>query len=295
MSTRAYTGRFAPSPTGALHLGSVIAAIGSYLDARAHQGRWLLRFDDLDTPRNEPGAVSAILNELQRLELHWDGEPWYQSRHPDHYQDALQHLTQQGYCYPCACSRKALRGGIYPGTCREGLAAGQTARSLRLRVGDIHIAFDDLIQGPYTQDLAVDSGDFIILRSDGIVAYHLATVLDDALARVNRIVRGTDLITSTPRQIYLQHCLGVDSPEYAHLPLAMNNAGSKLSKQTHAQPSSCLGAAELWRLSLDFLGQPSPPAQMHEISDLREFAVEHWRLDQVPKRQDNPLIAPCLV
>ncbi len=290
MASGAYTGRFAPSPTGVLHFGSVVAAIASYLDARAHQGRWLLRFDDLDSPRNAPGAIAAISRELRRLRLDWDGAPIYQSEHPQRYSAALKDLAARGLSYPCACSRKNLAGPVYPGTCREGLAPGRRARSRRLRVATTHIEFNDRIQGPYGRHLDREPGDFVIHRGDGIVAYHLATVLDDAAAGITRIVRGADLIASTPRQIYLQKCLDLTIPDYAHLPVAVNAAGRKLSKQTHARPSHEMDAARLWRRSLKFLGQPAPPPDRLTISALREHAVAHWRLDRVPaQRETEPM------
>ena len=282
-----YVGRYAPSPTGALHFGSVIAAIGSYLDARAHRGRWLLRIDDLDAPRTAAGAVAAILRELERLGLEWDATPEYQSEHPRRYLEALETLSARGLSYPCACSRKDLLGcRVYPGTCRQGLAPGRSAHSRRLRVGQARISFQDQIQGRCESNLALDTGDFVIHRGDGIVAYHLATVLDDAAAGVSQVVRGADLLASTARQIYLHKCLDLPIPEYAHLPVALNAAGQKLSKQTHAAPSHRLDAVELWRRSLVFLGQ-TVPANLLDLNDLRTHAVGHWHLDQVPRERET--------
>jgi len=284
-----YVGRFAPSPTGALHFGSVVAAIASYLDARTHQGRWLLRFDDLDSPRNAPGAIASITRELERLGLDWDGTPVYQSEHPQRYHKALNELAAKGLSYPCACSRKDLGGAVYPGTCRNGLAPGRTGRSRRLRVADTRIEFTDRIQGLYTRVLGIDPGDFIIHRADGIIAYHLATVLDDAEAGITHVVRGADLIASTPRQIYLQKCLGLAIPDYAHLPIAVNSAGRKLSKQTQARPSHEMDATTLWRQSLAFLGQPEPPPALQTVSSLCEHGLAHWRPDRVPLQRETEL------
>lgn len=282
MPSGVYVGRFAPSPSGPLHFGSIVAAIGSYLDARAHQGRWLLRFDDLDGPRNVPGSSDLILSELERLGLDWDAAPVYQSQHPQRYQDALEELVNQGLAYPCACSRKVLGKGIYPGTCRNGLAPGSNAHSLRMRVAQTRIEFEDRLQGRYSRHLDQDPGDFVIHRGDGIIAYHLATIVDDGEARITHIVRGADLLASTPRQIYLQNCLGLSTPKYAHLPIARHPTGQKLSKQTHAPASNTVEATQLWRQSLAHLGQPSPDPEHLSISELREYGLRHWNLGQIP-------------
>ncbi len=282
MPSDVYVGRFAPSPTGPLHFGSIVAAIGSYLDARAHQGRWLLRFDDLDGPRNVPGSSDLILSELERLGLDWDEEPVYQSQHPQRYQEALEDLVNQGLAYPCACSRKVLGNGIYPGTCRNGLAPGHNAHSLRVRVAQTRIEFEDRLQGRYSRHLGQDPGDFVIHRGDGIIAYHLATVVDDGEAGISHIVRGADLLASTPRQIYLQNCLGLSTPNYAHLPIAKHPSGQKLSKQTHARASNTVEATQLWRQSLEHLGQPTPNPEHLSINELREYGLHHWNLGQIP-------------
>ncbi len=244
-----------------------------------------MRFDDLDTPRNAPGAVQAILLELTRLGLDWDESPVYSSTDPQRYQSALDRLGIRGLAFPCACSRKDVGRGIYPGTCRNGLAPGRTAHSLRLRVADARVEFKDRVQGNYAADLDFEPGDFVILRGDGIIAYHLATVMDDAAAGVNSVVRGADLLASTPRQIYIQNCLGLPTPDYAHLPVAVNTQGQKLSKQTHAVPSHGMDAAQLWRRSLEFLGQGVPPPERATVSALREHGLRHWRLGRVPVGQ----------
>jgi glutamyl-Q tRNA(Asp) synthetase len=239
-----YIGRFAPSPTGPLHFGSLVAAIASWLDARAQEGRWLLRLEDLDKLRELPGATDDILRTLERLGLYWDGEPVFQSRRGERYAGALERL--QPHCYPCACSRREIADSslglasdgaqIYPGTCREGIAAGKAPRALRVRVPAAPVAFDDRVQGHQRQALAVDVGDFVLRRADGVVSYQLAVVVDDAAQGVTDVVRGADLLDSTARQIHLQRLLGYPTPRYLHLPVAVNAAGEKLSKQTGAAP-----------------------------------------------------------
>src|SRR5580698_7179436 len=236
-----YIGRYAPSPTGPLHFGSLMAAVGSYLDARAQGGRWLLRMEDLDPPREIPGAADGILKSLEAFGFEWDGEVLYQSRRHAAYAEAAAQLLASGAAFPCACTRKeiadsgvhGLEGPIYPGTCRHGLPPGREARALRLTAPDQVIAFEDGLQGTVSQNLARDIGDFIIRRADGVHAYQLAVVVDDAFQGVNHVVRGAELLLSTPRQLWLQELLGLTRPSYLHLPVAVNPAGEKLSKQTH--------------------------------------------------------------
>jgi len=270
-------GRFAPSPTGPLHLGSLVAALGSYLFARSAGGRWLLRMDDLDTPRVVPGVADDMLRTLEILGFHWDGEPVWQSRRGDAYAEALQRLERLerlGLIYPCGCSRgeiariaTAPHGTAeeiaYPGTCRDGLSPGKEHRSLRIRVPDEPISFSDGIAGYVEQSLAEVCGDFVIRRADGLFAYHLATVVDDAAAGVNQVVRGADLLTSTPRQIYLQRLLGMGQPDYFHLPLVTGPHGGKLSKRDSAVSLAsgrdlCREGGGLIMQALQFLGQPLP-------------------------------------
>lgn len=265
-------GRFAPSPTGPLHFGSLVAALGSYLFARSAAGRWLMRIDDLDRPRTVPGMAADMLLTLERLGFEWDGEPVWQSRRDDAYQEALERLAAAGLVYPCGCSRaeiariaSAPHGSsdelAYPGICRSGLAAGRSPRALRIRVPDFEIGFVDGILGDYRQRLPTVCGDFVVKRADGLFAYHLATVVDDAAAGVNQVVRGADLLFSTPRQIYLQEQLGCDRPAYWHLPLVTAPDGSKLSKRDSAV--SLAAGRDLHRdggalllAALQFLGQP---------------------------------------
>jgi glutamyl-Q tRNA(Asp) synthetase len=240
-----YVGRFAPSPTGRLHPGSLVAAVASYLDAKAHRGTWLVRIEDVDEGRSVAGAAEAILELLAALGMQWDGEVVWQSRRKHLYQAASERL--QGHAYPCGCNRREIAdsrlglapdgAAIYPGTCRNGLAPGRVARSLRVRVpaaSDDLIAFDDRLAGHVCQRLESESGDFVLKRADGFWAYQLAVVVDDAEQGVTDVVRGADLLDSTPRQIYLQRLLGVPTPRYLHVPVVRNADGEKLSKQTGA-------------------------------------------------------------
>jgi glutamyl-Q tRNA(Asp) synthetase len=243
--SKPYLGRFAPSPTGPLHAGSLVAAVASYLDARAHHGRWLIRIEDIDEGRSVAGAAGNILAVLQALGMRSDGEVVWQSRRKHLYQAAFDRLA--AHAYPCGCNRREIvdsrlgvapdGAAIYPGTCREGLAPGRSTRSLRLRVpppGSDIITFHDRFAGTVSQQLASESGDFVLKRADGYWAYQLAVVVDDADQGVTDIVRGADLLDSTPRQIYLQRLLGLPTPRYLHLPVLRNAAGEKLSKQTGA-------------------------------------------------------------
>ncbi|WP_332854588.1 tRNA glutamyl-Q(34) synthetase GluQRS [Duganella sp. S19_KUP01_CR8] len=245
-----YLGRFAPSPTGPLHIGSLVAAMASYLDAKVHHGQWLVRIEDVDGDRNVAGADEHILASLQRCGMHWDGDVTWQSRRTDLYQQALRQLGE--LVYPCGCSRKEIADSqlsltgrqaqalIYPGTCRHGLAPGKSARALRLKVPQAPqsphcvLRFEDRWAGPVSQDLTDDVGDFVIKRADGFWAYQLAVVVDDGAQGITDIVRGADLLDSTPRQLYLQQVLGLPRPSYLHVPVVTNELGEKLSKQTGA-------------------------------------------------------------
>jgi glutamyl-Q tRNA(Asp) synthetase len=290
-SNRSYLGRFAPSPTGPLHFGSLAAAAGSFLEARTRGGAWLLRMEDVDAPRCSQAAADDILRTLEACGFAWDGEVVWQSRRTGAYANALERLKAAGRVFPCACTRKELSDSaiapdgavIYPGTCRQGLPAGRPARAWRLRVGDARIAFDDAIQRRIDSDLANEAGDFILLRADGLFAYQLAVVVDDAAAGITHVVRGADLLASTPRQIFLQQSLGLATPAYAHLPVAVNAAGEKLSKQTRAAPVDASRPGPALFAALDFLGQRPPPELSGASPDeLWAWAMSHWRLDRVP-------------
>ena len=278
-----YRGRFAPSPTGPLHFGSLVAALGSFLDARAHRGLWFVRIDDLDRARNVAGATTSILRDLERLGLHWDQEVHYQMPRRGVYQDALESLRTRGLAYPCACSRKQVGNRPYPGTCRNGVAAGKNPRSLRLHTGNARMEIHDRIQGPFRQVLSDTVGDFVVLRGDSIPAYHLATALDDAALSITHVVRGNDLLDSTPRQVLLQQELELSTPNYAHLPVATNSKGQKLSKQTHAEPVSEHNPTRLLWAALDFLGQ-QPPNEWLDASPqaLLGEAIRNWDLARIP-------------
>ena len=266
-AVQTYLGRFAPSPTGPLHFGSLVAALASYLDARYHDGgRWLVRIEDVDEPRTVPGAADSILRCLEAYGMEWDGPVVYQSRRKDLYRAALEALGS--HAFPCGCSRVP---GIYPGTCRNGLPAGKTARAWRLRVDDNVISFVDRLRGPQTDVLAETTGDFVLLRADGYFAYQLAVVVDDADQGVTDVVRGEDLLDSTGRQILLQRLLGYPTPRYAHIPVVRDASGEKLSKQTLAPPVDERGDEATLRAALAFLRVPH--ADEWTIRDLRNCRV----------------------
>jgi glutamyl-Q tRNA(Asp) synthetase len=280
-----YKGRFAPSPTGPLHFGSLVAALGSYLDARAHGGAWLLRMEDLDPPREQPGAADAILHSLEKFGLHWDGPVLYQHTRLDAYQAAMARLLETGTAFPCACTRSeiadsgliGLEGPVYPGTCRTGLA-GRPTRAIRVRVNSASVDFNDTLQGYCSQNLEREIGDFVIRRADGYFAYQLAVVVDDAFQGITHVVRGADLLLSTPRQIHLQRLLGLPIPIYTHLPVAVNAQGEKLSKQTGAEPLHGATPGAVLIRALSFLLQ-SPPQELHGAAphELLDWAVPHWQ------------------
>ena len=283
-------GRFAPSPTGALHFGSLVAATASYLQVRQARGRWLLRIEDLDKPREQTGATAQIIQTLRAFAFEWDGEIVLQSQRQDAYYHALHQLTP--FVYACDCSRKLLQqsgrlgayGWIYPNTCRHKQLAPEHL-ALRLQTPDQVWQFTDLIRGHYAQNLAQEIGDFVILRADRIFAYQLAVVVDDAYQGVNQIVRGADLLDNTPRQLYLQHLLGFAQPTYAHVPLAIDSkTGQKLSKQNLAPALPTNKILQNLVNALRFLGQDCPPAEafthLHECWD---WAIAHWNLERVPK------------
>ena len=291
MTDTTYCGRFAPSPTGPLHFGSLVAAVGSFLDARSQGGKWLLRMEDLDPPREVPGAADDILRTLEAFGLCWDGAVSYQSARHSLYQAALDRLGQMGQTYPCGCTRKEIQthagsSGIYPGTCRGGLPPGRKARSVRLRVPDLEVSFDDRVQRTISEWLPEQSGDYILRRADGLFAYQLAVVVDDADQDITDIVRGADLLDSTCQQIALQRVLGYATPDYLHLPLVVNEHGEKLSKQTHARPVTANHAVTTLCSALRALGQPVPDdAAGCNLTDFWEQAVSSWQVERIPMTQ----------
>jgi glutamyl-Q tRNA(Asp) synthetase len=290
VASASVVGRFAPSPTGRLHFGSLLAALASHCDARSRGGRWLVRIDDLDAARVVPGMDADILRTLEAYGFAWDGEVAYQSRNLTQYEAAFARLHEGAWLYPCGCSRKdlaeaprAIDGStLYPGTCREGLPPGRTARAWRFRAEGC-VVFDDRIQGRVVEDLPREVGDFVVKRADGVFAYQLAVVIDDALGGVTDVVRGADLLGSTARQIALHRALGLPVPRYAHLPVAVDARGDKLSKQTLARPLEAAEASVRLAQALDFLGH-TPPAELRGAppAELLAWAVAHWKIDEVP-------------
>jgi glutamyl-Q tRNA(Asp) synthetase len=287
-----YRGRFAPSPTGPLHFGSLVAAVASYLAAMSHRGEWLVRIEDLDTPRVVAGAADDILHALESCGMQWDGTVMFQSTRTDAYRAALEKLRASGLVYPCACSRReiadsavsGIEGPVYPGTCRDGLAPGKTARAWRIDTRGAQFAFDDGVQGRVQQNLESDIGDFVLLRADNLFAYQLAVVVDDAEQGITDIVRGADLLDSTPRQIYLQRLLNFPTPRYCHVPVVVNAAGEKLSKQTLAAAIDPARPLPALVSALRFLGQ-EPPDSLAQAGVLEfwAWAIPNWKIDRVPR------------
>jgi glutamyl-Q tRNA(Asp) synthetase len=286
-----YRGRFAPTPSGPLHFGSIVAALGSCLEARVHGGAWHVRIDDLDPPRVVPGAAEEILRCLEALGFEWDGAVVWQSTRLAAYEAAFQKLDAAGLVYPCGCSRKEIAavartgadGPIYPGTCRTGMPYGQAVHSWRIRADGASVRFDDAVLGPQAYDIERQSGDFVLRRADGVYAFHLASAVDDAAHGMTHVVRGADLLESSARQIWLLGCLGWPVPGYAHLPVAVDAHGEKLSKQTHARPVDAARPEVLWH-ALAFLGQEPPPALLHARAPaLWAWAKGHWQLARVPR------------
>ena len=284
-----YHGRFAPSPTGPLHFGSLVAAVASWLDARAAGGRWSVRIEDVDAPRTAKGAEAAILRTLEACGLAWDGEVVRQTQRTERYAAALERLRAAGLVYGCRCSRRevadsALRGvegAVYPGTCRElGLAAAPPCAA-RFRVAPGAVAFDDRVQGRVTQDVAREVGDFVLLRRDGLYAYQLAMVVDDAEQGITDVVRGADLLASTPRQILLQRALGYPTPRYLHFPVATDARGEKLSKQNLAPALDGPAAAARLADALAFLGQPVPAGATP--AEMLAHAARRWDPARIPR------------
>ncbi|EGL53240.1 glutamyl- and glutaminyl-tRNA synthetase [Methylophaga aminisulfidivorans MP] len=288
-----YIGRYAPSPTGPLHFGSLVTAVASYLEAKTQSGKWLLRMEDLDKPREMPGAADEILRTLESYGFEWDGEVVYQSQRSDLYQSYLDQLIDKQRVYPCNCSRReiadiahaGIEGPIYPGSCRHGLSSHRQQIAWRLRVDSDRLVFSDRVYGNFQHHLKNDFGDFILKRADGLFAYQLAVVVDDAEQGITHVVRGADLLNSTSRQIYLQQQLGVSTPSYTHIPLVKNAQGEKLSKQTAAPAIKDKEAAAQLINALCFLGlDVTALSSAMPVSTLWQWALPHWQLSGVQKK-----------
>jgi glutamyl-Q tRNA(Asp) synthetase len=284
-------------------MGSLVAAVASYCDAKANHGKWLVRIEDVDTTREIQGAAQQILSTLDAYGFEWDSEVAYQSQRSALHQDNLTRLAHQFLVYPCTCTRKEIAdssqqhgvdGVIYPNTCLTHPLKTQAPQAWRVKTTPNPIAFEDAIQGHLQQTIATEVGDFIIKRADGLFAYQLAVVVDDALQGITHVVRGADLLDSTPRQIYLQQLLGFATPHYAHVPVVCNAAGEKLSKQTLAQPLDATRANIEVFEALSFLGQ-QPPEHLKDatLDEIWRWAIQHWQLNHVPKQRGLPWIDQC--
>lgn len=294
MKVDAYIGRFAPSPTGPLHFGSLVCALASFVDARYHSGRWLVRVEDIDPPREVPGATTTILQQLSDHGLIWDGQLLYQSSRTEAYRDAIENLKSSGAAYNCDCPRQRITalGGIYDSHCRDRKVTENAAVRLQVPAEtQATVRFSDLIMGDYSQNLSTEAGDFVVQRRDGLFSYQLAVTVDDQFQNISHIIRGADLIDSTPRQIYLQKCLGFFSADssmpltYGHLPMATNTEGQKLSKQNHAA-ALIVGqeSQNLW-LALEWLQQRPPTELQNEsVQKILDWAIGNWAIDSVPKQ-----------
>jgi len=285
-----YRGRFAPSPTGPLHFGSLVAALASCCDARAAGGEWSVRIEDVDTPRSRDRIADEMLATLEAYGFEWDGEVVRQSERAALYQAALDSLAARGWIFACACTRRELETapfGVvgerrYPGTCRNGVAPGRKGRAWRLMVTDQAIGFHDRLQGWQEQRLDRDIGDFIIKRADGVFAYQLAVVVDDAAQGITHVVRGADLLASTPRQVWLQRQLGVPTPSYLHHPVAILPTGEKLSKQTGARPLDDADPLPALVRAWDFLAQAQPPTAPTSVAEFWQWARSAWAPTALP-------------
>lgn len=279
-----YIGRFAPSPTGHLHFGSLVAAVASFLDAKANQGLWLMRIEDLDPPRAMAGATDSILRTLDFYQLHWDQDVLYQSNRLDAYEDALNQLRAKGAIYTCDCTRQQIKnhGGIYAGTCRNKTEPATAPVAQRIKVADTCIRFQDQIMGQLEQALSTEVGDFILKRKDGLFAYQLAVVVDDAYQNITHIVRGYDIIDSTARQIYLQQQLGVTTPFYAHIPTINNNTQQKLSKQNLSPEIRIEDAPQNLCRSFSALGMhPPTELSLESLENILNWGIKNWDIKRV--------------
>lgn len=282
-----YVGRFAPSPTGPLHLGSLVAAVASYLQARVNRGRWLVRIEDIDPPREQAGATELILDALERYGFEWDGDVIYQSASHSEHETAVAMLIGRGLAYRCNCSRSDLAdlpqgplGTVYPGYCRDRTVSGDAA--IRVRTKAVSVGFTDTLQGEYSQILESESGDFVIRRRDGLIAYQLAVVVDDEIEGITEIVRGIDLIDSTPRQIWLQKQLGYRTPSYVHVPVITHPNGDKLSKATAAPAIPLDSAVDTLIEALTLLRQDPPPELSRKsIRDIWLWSFENWQIGKL--------------
>lgn len=291
MNNQKYIGRFAPSPTGPLHYGTLVAAVVSFLQARANQGDWIVRIEDVDTTRCIKGADVQILNTLEAFGMHWDGEVMYQTGRIDAYEHALDQLKKRELVFPCVCSRKQLAektgewSPVYPGTCKHVTDWPDSDYSVRIRVPDEIISFNDGVYGAQQQNLATEVGDFVIRRRDGLFAYQLAVVVDDAFQNITEVVRGTDLLVSTPRQIYLQRCLGYPQPGYLHCPLAIDDTGSKLGKSAGSAAIDATNPIDTISNILAFLGQPVSP-EIADVSLQQAWTIisRQWDTGLIPKK-----------
>lgn len=283
-----YIGRFAPSPSGPLHFGSLIAATGSYLQAKSQHGKWLLRIEDIDTPRMQPGATDDIMRTLEQFHLYWDGDVWYQSQRLERYHDILQQLRQQQQVYGCQCSRKQITalGGIYNGQCAP-LHLEQGKLAWRLKSPPTATGFTDQIFGEQHINPQMAAEDYILCRRDGLFAYQLVVVVDDMDQHITEVIRGADLLETTPRQQALFKLLGATTPAYGHLPLAVVRPGFKLSKQNHAEAVNRDTAGPILYQVLSFLGH-KPPAELQRASpaELLSWAIAHWDLRNIPQQTE---------
>ncbi len=278
-----YRGRFAPSPTGPLHFGSLVAAVASYIDAKSHSGTWLVRIDDIDHQRCKPEYNELILHTLESYGLEWDEEVVYQQQQLSQYEEILQRLIESDDVYRCVCTRKILPNGPYPGNCRNKKITDADS-SIRLKVKNNDGIVNDLIQAKFQQNLISDVGDFVIYRSDKMFSYHLATVIDDHKSGITHIIRGADLLDSTPRQIYLQILLEYKTPIYGHIPVVINQQGEKLSKQTFAKPIDEHDIQTQLTNALKFLGQSIPQDLIYEEPKIiLDWATKHWDINLIPK------------
>jgi glutamyl-Q tRNA(Asp) synthetase len=281
VAAKPYIGRFAPSPTGPLHMGSLLSAVASYIDAKANNGKWLLRIEDIDPPREIKGSSKAIIASLEAHQLYWDGDILWQHDQYDYYRDCLAALTAKHLLYACNCSRVK---GIYCGHCRDRNTPPPLPFSLRLKTTAIDVDFIDAIQGSYQHNISQQIGDFILWRKDGLPAYQLAVVADDEYQNITHIIRGSDLLESTPRQIYLANALQFNLTEYGHLPVLVNNEGQKLSKQTNASPIDDNSPMDNIYHVLQKLGQVLPAEKPSAVTELLGWAIDNWDINAIPKQ-----------